>query len=409
MKDKLQKFIPFVKVDNSIDPTTGREKRQVWGIVTAELPDKDREVCDYEGSKPFYQAVISEMGKATDGGNYFPLREMHGLSAAGKCIGFEFRDADKEIFMGFEVVDDVAWQKVKTQVYTGFSQGGVKVGEQLADPIYKGCMRYVANPSECSLVDNPCLAAAHFSYVKADGTTEIRKFKHVEQPEEYSRFANLEKEIALLKTQIIGKNKTKLIAGEELSSSAFAYVGKADDTKTWEFAIKFADAKTTKKFLRGHLATYEKSSLVLPEADRAQVLKRIEAAALPFHLDVKKEKARVAAIQNFLRKQCRIQVNQQTRLLKGKGGALAHAVSFLENDLGRLSKGMYEVSRLAECVSGLGYLLYGVVCEQEYEGDDESPLPELLAANVNGLLDTLIQMAQEEAEEMRDEIAVRVA
>src|SRR5271170_700348 len=172
----LAKFIPFAKVEEAT--------RQVWGIVTAELPDKDREVCDYAKSKPYYQALIDEMSKAakvnpSGGDNFFPLRQMHSITlpVAGKCIGFDFRDADKEIFMGFKVVDDDAWKKVQENVYTGFSQGGQIVGDLEPDPIFKGCMRYVANPAEASLVDNPCLAAAHFAYVKADGSVELRKFR----------------------------------------------------------------------------------------------------------------------------------------------------------------------------------------------------------------------------------------
>lgn len=172
MTAKFRKFIPFIKVDEA--------KREVWGVVTAELPDKEDEVCDYAGSKPFYEAVIAEFSKATDGKNFFPLREMHQLSAVGKGIGFEFRDADREIFMGFKVVDDDAWKKVNESVYTGFSQGGNIVGDLVPDPTYKGCKRYVADPSEVSLVDNPCLGAAHFTYVKADGTVELRKFKKTE-------------------------------------------------------------------------------------------------------------------------------------------------------------------------------------------------------------------------------------
>lgn len=169
MNRQFKKFIPFAKVDAA--------KREVWGIVTAEVPDKDNEVCDYAGTKPYYEAVISEMSKATDGKNCFPLREMHQLSAVGKGIGFEFRDTSKEIFMGFKVVDDEAWKKVEEGVYTGFSHGGVVVGDLVPDPVYKDCMRYVANPSEVSVVDNPCLGVAHFAYVKADGAVELRKIR----------------------------------------------------------------------------------------------------------------------------------------------------------------------------------------------------------------------------------------
>ena len=169
MNKQFKKFIPFAKVDSA--------KREVWGIVTAEVPDKDNEVCDYAGTKPYYEAVISEMSKATDGKNCFPLREMHQLSAVGKGIGFEFKDSAKEIFMGFKVVDDDAWKKVEEGVYTGFSHGGVIVGDLTPDPVYKDCMRYTANPSEVSVVDNPCLGVAHFAYVKADGAIELRKIR----------------------------------------------------------------------------------------------------------------------------------------------------------------------------------------------------------------------------------------
>jgi hypothetical protein len=38
-------------------------------------------------------------------------------------------------------------------------------------------MRYTAEPLEVSLVDHPCLPEATFAVIKADGSTELRKFK----------------------------------------------------------------------------------------------------------------------------------------------------------------------------------------------------------------------------------------
>lgn len=197
-KDKamrFEKFIPFAKVD--------AQRQEVWGIVTAEVPDKDQEVCDYESTKPFYQAVIDEMSKATNGQNFFPLRYMHQLDAVGKCVGFDFRDTDREVFMGFKVVDAAAWKKVDERVLTGFSHGG-KMERLWDDPIYKGCKRYTANPSEISLVDNPCLAEAHFAYIKADGTMELRKFKKVVTPTpgNEGRIVELEKQLVLVKARL---------------------------------------------------------------------------------------------------------------------------------------------------------------------------------------------------------------
>jgi hypothetical protein len=163
----LSKKTPFVKVDEA--------KREVWGIVTAEVPDKDDEVCDYEKSLPYYRAWVDEFVKSTNGESFGNLREMHQLSAVGKAIAFDPRNGDKQIVMGFKVVDDNAWKKVMQRVYTGFSHGGEKVGPMVPDPTYPGCMRYVAKPSEVSLVDNPCLDTAHYTLVRSNGSTEIVK------------------------------------------------------------------------------------------------------------------------------------------------------------------------------------------------------------------------------------------
>lgn len=308
MKGTLKKFIPFVKVDET--------KRQVWGIVTAELPDKEDEVCDYTKSKPFYKAVIDEMSKSTGGENFFPLREMHQLSAVGKCIGFEFRDDEKEIVMGFEVVDDDAWKKVQKRVYTGFSQGGRIVGDLTPDPIFKGCMRYTADPTEVSLVDNPCLGAAHFAHVKADNTVEICKL----------RSAPLE-----------------------------------------------TIAKET------------------PGVVKARAIKR-EAL-------VKAEGRRFA----------RIWVNKNAKKIAQTKKSTRAKLKALDDDLGKLKKGMTEISCLAYLLNELTYCFYRVCNEQEWEGDNESKLPEMLSTNLNQLVDALLEMVAEETKELQEDVAARLA
>jgi hypothetical protein len=63
-------------------------------------------------------------------------------------------------------------QKCEEGVYTGFSQGGKYVKTKKDGEF----VRYTAQPSEVSVVDNPCLGSAHFDYVKGDGTIEVRKF-----------------------------------------------------------------------------------------------------------------------------------------------------------------------------------------------------------------------------------------
>src|SRR5208282_4113860 len=157
-------FCPLVKVDEA--------KREVWTVVTAQVKDRDGETCHYKTTVPYYKNVIDEMSKASDGKNIFPLREMHGLSAAGKGIDIQFRDKEQEIYMGFKVVDNDAWNKVIEGVYTGVSQGGRYVKKWVEDDI----KYYTAKPIEVSLVDMPCLERAHFDFIRADGTLEIRKF-----------------------------------------------------------------------------------------------------------------------------------------------------------------------------------------------------------------------------------------
>ena len=66
-------FCPLVKVDEA--------KREVWTVVTAQIRDRDGETCHYKTTVPYYEEVVEEMKKASDGKNIFPLREMHGLSS----------------------------------------------------------------------------------------------------------------------------------------------------------------------------------------------------------------------------------------------------------------------------------------------------------------------------------------
>jgi hypothetical protein len=160
----FHKIVPITKIDLS--------RREVSGVVTAEVPDKDNEVCDYASTKPEYQKWSLDISKASQGKNIGNLREMHQLSAVGVGKQLEFQDSLKQILMTFKVVDDMAWKKCEEGVYTGFSQGGAYVKQWKKD----GMTHYTARPSEVSLVDNPCLPDATFTLIRADGSIELRKF-----------------------------------------------------------------------------------------------------------------------------------------------------------------------------------------------------------------------------------------
>jgi hypothetical protein len=165
---QLQKFVPLVKIDEST--------HTVWGLVTAEVPDKTGEICDYEATKKSYQSWSREALEKTTAAGQDPslgnIRLMHQLEIAGKATKIEYRDDMKQIWLATTPANDQVWKMIKGGFITGYSQGG--------DYLWKKQQgrhtRYAATINEVSYVDNPCLGDATFAYVKADGSTELRKF-----------------------------------------------------------------------------------------------------------------------------------------------------------------------------------------------------------------------------------------
>lgn len=166
-----QMFARLTKIDEA--------RREVWGRITQEVVDKVDEILDYEKSKPYFKAWSDGFASATDGKSLGNVRAMHGKVAAGKLIAINFNDAEKAIDVGAKIVDDAEWSKCAEGVYTGFSIGGKYVGDRVAEKVDgRDVHRYVADPSEVSVVDNPCVGPAKFfDVLKADGTTLQKQFK----------------------------------------------------------------------------------------------------------------------------------------------------------------------------------------------------------------------------------------
>ncbi len=162
----LRLAIPITKVDAA--------NRLVYGLATAEVPDRAGEVCDYASTKPLYEKWSSNIAATSGGKSYGNLRAMHGQVAAGKVTEIGFNDEARQIEICAKVVDDAEWAKVTEGVYTGFSQGG-RYARRWTDEA--GATRYTAEPHEISLVDLPCLAEARFEMIKADGAREWLPFK----------------------------------------------------------------------------------------------------------------------------------------------------------------------------------------------------------------------------------------
>lgn len=160
----IQLFAALTKVDEL--------KREVWGLATAEVVDKDGEIFDYASSKPYFQQWSQEIASATSGRSLGNVREMHQSSAVGKLVDLQFDDENKTVAVVARIVDDDAWLKCVEGVYTGFSIGGRYV-ELWPDGEF---MRFTAQPVEISVVDNPAVPNAHFTAIKRDGSWEVRKF-----------------------------------------------------------------------------------------------------------------------------------------------------------------------------------------------------------------------------------------
>lgn len=179
MKKKLTKspaagaisvFLPIVKVD--------AEQRLVYGTITEEVLDKAGEVFDYEGSKPYFQAWSQGIEKATGGKSKGNVRVMHTSKAVGKVTDLVFDDEGLRIEAAAKIVDDDEWKKVEEGVYTGFSIGGRYVKRWKDGDLDK----FIADPVEVSIVDNPAVPTATFQLVKADGVEVEVPFK-IWQPE----------------------------------------------------------------------------------------------------------------------------------------------------------------------------------------------------------------------------------
>jgi len=334
--------VPIAKIDEA--------QRLIYGIAAIERVDKSKEILDYESSKPNFEAWSDEISKATNGKSVGNLREMHTNSAVGKLVEFTPNDAEKQFEVVAKVIDDQAWEKVAEGVYTGFSIGG-EYTRRWDDPDRKNVKRYTANPSEISLVDNPCIPGATFEFIKSDGATEMRKFAPALSESEIDRVAT-----AVLSKMQKAEKKTKTVDGQQLSASDFAFVGDPEDIETWKLPIH------DESHVRNALARFNQTEGLGDK--KAAVAKKLVAAAKKHGIDT----------SGF--------EDEYTKMYVPK-----------------LKKGLFEVSRLACLLMELNDIRQCVEWEAEYEADN-SPLPEQLKAQINNLSSILVDMCSEETSEL---------
>jgi hypothetical protein len=151
--------------------------RTVTGRAAQEILDRSNEVMDYKKSKPLFQQWSAECFADSGGKSHGNVREMHSNVAAGKLTSLTFDDAECAIDVEALIVDDQSWEKVQAGVFTGFSIGGSYQSKTQEVMNGKMVTRYVAAPSEISLVDRPCIPSAKFFFTKRDGSTVKKSFK----------------------------------------------------------------------------------------------------------------------------------------------------------------------------------------------------------------------------------------
>jgi hypothetical protein len=366
-KGQFVKFYQFAKLEDSKDgaPT-------VWGIATWEQPDSDSEQCDYDTAVPVYQAWSKKAFQRTSKAGQEPslgnIRRQHGMEVAGKATKLEFNDKAKEIWLGSEPIDDETYQQLKKGFFTGYSQGGSYAWRACADcegqmPMQQGAnwcetcqknvnVRYgLKKLAEVSYVDSPATGEG-FEHVKANGSVEILKFQKKEST------------VA----------KTKRVAGVDLPSHCFAYVGDPEKTETWKLPINFpGDEKKTERHIRNALARFEQTQGI-PDGEKSKVKAKIEAAARSHGIEVSGDKA----------------VNGMT-IIKAMIDKAAESKG--------LKKGLYDVARFADILSSMAYLYENAFFEAEIEGDG-SEVPDELKDLLDSMTETFISMAAEEAREL---------
>ena len=180
----FRKSVALAKIDEATHST--------FGIVTAEVEDADGEICDYASQKPYYRewadsqlAATTTAGQSPSMGN---VRWQHSLEIAGKVIDIRYQDDARQIWLRTQPLPE-KWPLIADGFVTGLSQAGQYVRRWCANcgaDIARGndCPRcakvvpvkYCARITECSYVDRPAVPIATFTYVKANGQTELRKF-----------------------------------------------------------------------------------------------------------------------------------------------------------------------------------------------------------------------------------------
>ncbi len=333
----------------------------VRGRMTAEELDKANEILDYAKSKPQIEKWRDESLAASGGKSLGNIRSMHGKIAAGVATNIYFDDAAKAVDLESHIIDLQEAKKCVAGVYTGYSIGG-DYAERWPDEVVKGAYRFVPTMVETSLVDKPCVASATFSYVKADGTAELRKF------------------IAPL---------PQTTAKEDILQKFGSILDRLDLT-----AIK-----TVK-----HLVTESTGVEHLPYTDASgkpdHHLMGTAWAAL--HEGYRGNKYAGPNKDAAIKELTSVYANEGMKTPDAQKALLSATLISLRKRAERhhgLEKGMWSITQLADVLQTLAWMHTSLDDERIYENDD-SPIPDKLRAILVQLKPLFIELATEEVNEL---------
>lgn len=420
---QFRKFIPLIKVDEDTHTT--------YGLVTSETPDKEDEICDYEGAKKAYQVWSEAFLKATAAsgqdqslGN---VRIMHGLEIGGKVVKLEFKDDKKEIWLATQPKDDNVWKLIKGGFITGLSQGG-RYAKKEKEGEYT---RYTPVISEVSYVDNPAHPDATFTWVKADGSMEIKKFAGKDdKPDEPELKALLEKaaepagnppkdkavlgqdEGIIPNRPITNPQDIPVIKDKEAGSGSTVKLAKCgctcpecmgDNHAGCTAATKCnmsASAKAVK-----YLVTDKdgKGHLPYTREDGKPNHRLMGAAWAALHNGYRGNKYAGPDKSGALKRLKQIYAKEGLETPAEKAFQLEELLKDVIQGraYGRLNKGMYTIARFSSIIEDLKWLWMSMEFEREEEGD-ESAVVDDFKATLTTLLDHLLAYTEEQIDEEKE-------
>lgn len=360
--ERFEVDIPLVKYKEA----TG----EFEGWATVEELDRSGEIIDLDKSWPYFEKWSQKFAKATDGESYGNVREQHDAKrAVGKltAISREIHDTGAAgIYVKGVIVDPIAKEKLAKRVLVGLSIGG-KYVEKSDDGVY------VADPSEVSVVDNPCVENAMITVVKADGSEEIGKAVGYNPPQGFLCRAH-----AFHDRKIDAKNCVM----EFDEHDGVEKIARRSDSSPKEGESKYGDVEyadpTNKKYPIDTAAHIRAAWNYINQEKNASKYSASDVAAI--------KKRIIAAWKDKIDKD---------------GPPSASSKAELSEDL---KKSLYSVAQLAYAIVSVQQIAADLDREADSEQDAlDSEHADQIEESIQSLYETLVAMAQHESDEYSED------